>query len=104
MASCAAEKGVSFCSECDQYPCGELKEFQSQAPHRLELWESLDMAKDEGLEAWFDAMHSRYACPGCGAVNSAYDAACRKCGAAPSCSYVETHGEQIAQSVSRLSR
>ncbi len=97
MAACAADKGIDFCSECDEYPCGELKEFQSLAPHRIELWESLDMVKNKGLEAWFEAMQARYACPACGAINSAYDGACRKCKAEPSCEYVEKHKEPIAQ-------
>ena len=75
MAACAAEKGISFCGECSEYPCEELKVFQSQAPHRIELWESLGIAKEQGLDAWFAHMRERYACPGCGTVNSAYDAA-----------------------------
>lgn len=74
MAARAAQKGVGFCSECDDYPCGELKEFQSLAPHRIELWESLGIVKEQGLNAWYDAMRQRYACPVCGTINSAYDA------------------------------
>ena len=104
MAACAAEKGIGFCSECDEYPCGELKEFQSQAPHRLELWESLDFVKAYGLKAWISHMRERYACPDCGAVNSAYDVACRKCGADPGSAYVAVHREQIERSAGRMKR
>jgi hypothetical protein len=104
MAACAADKGISFCSECSDYPCEDLKEFQSLAPHRIELWESLGQAKEQGLKAWFEYMRGRYACAHCGATNSAYDAACRKCGTAPSCAYVSDNKDQIEQSISRLKR
>ena len=39
MNKCAAEKGINFCGECPEYPCGELKAFQAEMPHRIELWE-----------------------------------------------------------------
>lgn len=104
MASCAAEKAISFCSECDEYPCEELKVFQSQAPHRLELWDSLDAAKAHGLETWYTSMRERYTCPCCGTINSAYDSSCRECGETPSCGYVQEHGEQIGQSAGRMKR
>lgn len=102
MASCAAEKGISFCSECEEYPCEELKAFQLQAPHRLELWESLDLAKEQGLDTWFETMRQKYTCPTCSAINSAYDDTCRKCGEVPSCAYVQTHREQIGQGAGRM--
>jgi hypothetical protein len=104
MAACAADKGIDFCSECDEYPCAELKEFQSLAPHRIELWESLDMVKEKGLIAWYEAMRARYSCLECGTVNSAYDNACRKCGTDPSCSYVQKHKEQIEQNAGKMKR
>ena len=42
MSACATERGIDFCSECDEYPCDELKRFQSAMPHRIELWVNLD--------------------------------------------------------------
>ncbi len=102
MAACAAEKGLSFCGECGEYPCEEIKTFQSQAPHRLDLWSSLELAKADGLELWYEAMRARYSCPACGAVNSAYDETCRKCGSTPSCAYVQEHGEEVARFTGRI--
>src|SRR5574337_50694 len=37
MSKCASGKGVDFCGDCADYPCNGLKEFQAQAPHRIEL-------------------------------------------------------------------
>jgi len=95
MAKCAAEKGIDFCGECEEYPCEDLKKFQSQLPHRIELWESQGRIKDVGYEKWFEEMIGYYSCHHCNTINSAYDMACRSCGADPSCTYVGRHGKEI---------
>lgn len=95
MLTCAEEKGIAFCSECDKYPCDHLKQFQSEAPHRRELWEDLAMIKAKGWEQWMSSARAKYTCPSCQTVNSAYDLKCRKCGNEPSCAYVATHREAI---------
>lgn len=80
MRNCAAEKKIDFCGECSEYPCAELKEFQVQLPHRIELWKSQERIKEVGYEKWYEEMIEHYSCPECGTLNSAYDMACRKCG------------------------
>lgn len=95
FVACAAGRGVEFCSECTEYPCAELTEFQAAKPHRAELWEDLNRIRDEGWRTWLAEVEKRYACSTCGTRNSAYDLACRSCGAEPSCAYVERHGERV---------
>lgn len=95
--SCAEEKGISFCGECAEYPCAELVDFQKQRPHRIELWDDLARVKEVGVEVWIDEKGREYACPQCGTTNSAYDAACRKCGNSPGCAYVAKHQDAIAE-------
>jgi hypothetical protein len=97
MTKCAAEKGIDFCAECSEYPCVELKNFQSEMPHRIELWESQKRIKEAGYEKWYSDMIEHYSCPTCLTVNSAYDIACRKCGTSPSCNYVKLHKDKITQ-------
>lgn len=101
MEKCARQRGVDFCSACGDYPCAELKAFQAERPHRRELWESLERIRDRGWECWLEEMRRHYACPACGTLNSAYDAACRKCGTEPSCEYVARHGEVIQEFLAR---
>ncbi len=96
MKSCAETKGVEFCSQCDAYPCETLKTFQAAAPHRRELWSSLERIKVVGWQVWSREMAAFYACPSCGLLGSAYDLKCRSCGTAPSCEYVRRHGDAIA--------
>lgn len=93
--SCASQRGVEFCSECEDYPCEALKEFQAKMPHRKELWDSLQKIKEHGYERWYYDMIEHYLCLECHTLNSAYDVACRKCGASPSCSFVNSNMEAI---------
>ena len=97
MAKCAAEKGIDFCGECVDYPCAELKVFQAQMPHRIELWKSQERIKEVGYEKWYAEMIEHYSCPECHTLNSAYDMVCRKCSTTPSCNYVNLHKDQINQ-------
>lgn len=95
MSACAAGRGIDFCSECGEYPCEELKRFQAAMPHRIDLWANLDRIRDAGYARWLTEIRGEYTCPKCGAVNPAYDLACRKCGEEPSCNYVARHRREI---------
>jgi hypothetical protein len=94
---CAKGRGVGFCSECGEYPCGALKEFQAARPHRLELFASLDYAKENGLKAWREKMEKAYSCEKCGTINSIYEFSCRNCGNEPSNPYVGRNIEKIKE-------
>ncbi len=95
MAKCASAKGVKFCGDCAEYPCEDLRKFQAEAPHRIELWKSHERRKEVGLEKWYLEMLDKYSCPQCHAINSAYDLTCRKCGNDPSCEYVRRNKAAI---------
>lgn len=101
MGKCAQEKGVDFCGECGEYPCEDLKTFQTEAPHRIELWKSQERIKEAGYEKWYTEMIEYYSCPECDTLNSAYDLKCRSCGREPSCEYVSQHKQEIIDHLSR---
>ncbi len=101
MSKCAAAKGVDFCGECAEYPCGELRAFQSEMPHRIELWKSQERIKAVGYEKWYEEMIAHYSCQKCGTLNSAYDIVCRKCGTTPSCAYVRLHKDDILRHLAK---
>jgi len=103
MAKCAVEKGIDFCGECTEYPCAELKDFQCQMPHRIELWKNHDRIKEVGYEKWYAEMIEHYSCPDCGTINSTYDLeGCRKCGTTPSNAYVRQHKSEIIQHLAKV--
>lgn len=97
MTGCAAQRGLDFCGQCPEYPCPELRDFQAQMPHRLELWESHSRISEAGYEKWYTEMLQHYGCPRCHTINSAYDLACRKCGETPSCQYVRLHKDEVSK-------
>lgn len=101
MAACAAGRGVEFCGACAEYPCKELKTFQTLAPHRIELWRSQARIREAGWEAWYTEMIERYSCPSCRTMNSAYDLKCRKCSHDPSCEYVRLHKKDIEKHLAK---
>jgi hypothetical protein len=101
MVACAADKGLEFCGECDEYPCDELQKFQAERPHRIELWESQKRIAEIGFSEWFNEMEGHYSCPKCQTINSAYDRVCRDCGSEPSCRYVEQHKQAIEDYLSK---
>jgi hypothetical protein len=102
MVKCAAEKGIEFCGSCPDYPCQELKDFQCALPHRIELWSSLDRIREAGPQTWYGEMLEHYACPSCGAINSAYDFQCRKCGNDPGSAYVAEHKDEIVKQLGKM--
>lgn len=102
MAGCARQKGVDFCGQCPEYPCAELKTFQGRMPHRIELWDSHERIKAAGWETWYREMVEHYSCRECAAINSAYDARCRGCGAVPSCAYMSLHEKDVAAHRGRM--
>ena len=102
MCVCAARRGIDFCIECAEYPCDDLRRFQSERPHRMELWDDLERIGAVGYKMWLREMGDNYTCPRCGTVNSAYDLKCRKCGEEPSCAYVARHKEEIERFLKTL--
>ncbi len=99
MSACAAEKGIDFCSECEEYPCDDLRRFQAAMPHRIELFANLDRIRAVGYKQWLEEVRQNYACPQCKTLNSAYDLQCRRCGGEPGCAYVADHRQAIEQYV-----
>ncbi len=95
MFACAAGRGIDFCSECNEYPCEDLKQFQSAMPHRIELWDNLDRIRSVGYQQWLKEIRENYTCPRCGILNSAYDLKCRKCDKEPGSKYVVRHRQEI---------
>jgi hypothetical protein len=95
MAKCASDKGVDFCGECPEYPCEDLKVFQAEMPHRIELWKSQERIREAGYKKWYAEMLEHYSCPGCGTINSTYDLKCRQCGKEPGSGYVAEHRQAI---------
>jgi hypothetical protein len=87
--ACAQKKNYENCEECFEFPCDMLKEFQSKAPHRIELFESALYRKGNGIIPWIEKMKEDYACKSCGTINSPYYISCKKCGENPGNNFIK---------------
>ena len=104
MKACIKEKGLNFCSECTEYPCSVLNEFQSQMPHRAELFESLDYVRDNGYNQWCEKMNTDFGCEECGTINSIYDIKCRKCAHTPPNPFAQRNQSTIVETLKKLQK
>lgn len=55
----------------------------------------MDRIAEIGAAGWLEEIPQRYACPGCGAINSGYDLSCRRCGETPGSAFACEHGDAI---------
>jgi len=95
LRKCAEAQEIDFCIDCKDYPCEELRQFQADKPHRIELWEDLERIQAVGSGKWLNEVKEKYMCTECKTINSAYNIKCRKCGNTPSCKFVELYYDEI---------
>lgn len=93
---CSEKKEIGFCSECSEYPCQPLKEFQTKMPHRAELFQSLDRIKEVGWERWYTEAVARHSCPGCNKLNGWYTLVCPGCGNSPASQFAADNFEKLS--------
>lgn len=104
IRKCVKGKGLNFCSECDDYPCEFLKEFQIAMPHRAELFQSLDILRKSGYAAWCMKMEEDYCCKECGTINPVYDLKCRICGRTPPNPFSERNMPRIMKALGLVNK
>lgn len=80
---CVSSKGIDYCFQCDEFPCGDLLSFRNdQASHHSVVLQNSKRMLDIGVDRWLEEQRVRWSCPSCGASFSWYDTACKSCGAA----------------------
>lgn len=83
MRGCAMTRGLEFCHQCHEYPCGMLVAFRNDsAPHHSVVLRNLERIRDTGPEAWLASEAARWSCPGCSRRFSWYEERCGVCGSA----------------------
>lgn len=79
---CVAAKGIDYCFQCDEFPCGELVSFRNdKASHHSVVLKNLRRMREIGVEPWLEEQRFRWSCPGCGESFSWYETTCNMCGA-----------------------
>jgi len=81
LKSCAEDKRVEFCCDCDDYPCSKLTDFvDDQHAHHSVVLRNLSRIKKIGVRNWLTEQKTRWSCPECSTRFTWYDQACAQCG------------------------
>jgi hypothetical protein len=86
MRPCAISKGVEFCIECEEYPCGYYeagKQMVNQFPylkHMKAIIKNQRYIKAHGVEQWLEDQKTKWECPQCGVLFAWYEEECSNCG------------------------
>lgn len=81
IKDCVKQKGVSYCYECNEYPCKLIKNLEKSYNTRYgaSLEENSQFVKANGLAAFMEQQKERYICPNCGGIISIHDSECSEC-------------------------
>ncbi|HZD59258.1 MAG TPA: DUF3795 domain-containing protein [Anaerolineae bacterium] len=76
------ENKVSFCFECEAFPCARLKTLNRryETRYNYSLVNNLSEIRRIGLGNWVELERERWRCPECGGVISIHDVRCYDCG------------------------
>jgi hypothetical protein len=84
IRSCAAGKTIAHCSDCSEFPCSRIEDFNNnhgKLLHHSEVLANLRHLKEIGITDWAKSEEERWRCSQCGNRIAWYDKACSKCGA-----------------------
>lgn len=81
IKSCLSEKKKTFCFDCAEYPCKQIKRLEKsyQTRYGASLLANSQYVKENGPAAFMEQQKERFTCPVCGGVISIHDAECSEC-------------------------
>ena len=81
IKDCVRQKELSFCFECGEYPCKQIKNLEKSYLTRYgaSLMENSRCVKDNGLPVFMAEQKERFTCPVCGGIISLHDRECSEC-------------------------
>lgn len=81
IKDCIREKGLSYCFECTEYPCRQIKYLEKSYRTRYgaSLMDNSRFVREKGLEAFMEQQKENYTCPQCGGIISIHDQECSEC-------------------------
>jgi len=79
IRACAKAKNLTNCSECVDFPCTILKDFNDDGmPHHAGCITNLKMIKEKGIDYFMNYQEKHWTCT-CGAKTSWYLQNCTRC-------------------------
>jgi hypothetical protein len=72
---------LTFCFECDSFPCERLKTIDNRyrSRYRMSMIENLNLIKENGMEKFLENQEETWKCQNCGEVISCHNGLCFKC-------------------------
>ena len=81
IKDCIKEKGLSYCFQCPEYPCTQIKNLERSYNRRYQAsrMENSRHVQDHGLESFMEEQKKRYTCKRCKGIISLHDRECSEC-------------------------
>ena len=81
---CAADHKVTWCFQCNDFPCKRLKDFLNihivnGISHHAKVIEDLIFMKTQGIEKWIEIQRNISSCPNCGSHLYWFERKCTEC-------------------------
>ncbi len=75
------EKGVSFCFECEEFPCKLLLYLDKRyrMKYHMSMIENLESIKNNGIESFLNNEKVRWLCSACGGTICVHEGLCHSC-------------------------
>ncbi|MDD1768889.1 MAG: DUF3795 domain-containing protein [Methanomassiliicoccales archaeon] len=80
IKDCAVGRGFQFCSECGDFPCRFVLEFEASRLHHEGVISELRRIREIGVDEWLAGQDRKWRCPSCSGRITFYDERCRDCG------------------------
>ena len=81
IKDCAAGKNITYCYECADFPCKQIKSLEKSynSRYHASLLENSNDVKEHGMKALLEKHRRKYKCPDCGGIISLHVAECSEC-------------------------
>ena len=81
IKDCVKEKGFSYCFECSEHPCKQIKSLEKSynSRYNTSLVKNSSIAKEIGFVEFMKLQQKEYTCSVCGGIISIHDAECSEC-------------------------
>jgi hypothetical protein len=81
IKDCVREKDVSYCYECSEYPCKQIKNLEKSYNTRYgaSLIDNSNFVKEHGFSEFMIQQKETFTCPACGGIISIHDSECSDC-------------------------
>ena len=81
IKNCAQEKGLTYCYECSDFPCKQIKNLEKSYTKRYNtsLIENSIKVHNDGIGLFMICEQEKWICKHCSGVISLHDAECSNC-------------------------